>query len=130
MTHRDRWLQYDVMGEFGFGQSFRLQTHEENRFLIAAVEATGVRAGLYVQYPGLQKLKLDKLFASRTLQIREKYLKLMSELVRSRLSTGKDLQSDLFANVIDAKDPETGKGFSEDELWAESRFLLIAGRYQ
>ncbi|KAL9057986.1 MAG: hypothetical protein Q9162_001978 [Coniocarpon cinnabarinum] len=128
MTQRCRWLQYDVMGEFGFGQSFRLQKSPDNRFLIDAVEATGFRAGLYVQYPALQNLKLDKLFAWRTLRIRDNYLRLMSELVKSRLAADKNSQNDLFSFVIDAKDPETGRGFTESELWAESRFLLIAGR--
>ncbi|KAL9090556.1 MAG: hypothetical protein Q9159_001900 [Coniocarpon cinnabarinum] len=127
MTQRCRWLQYDVMGEFGFGQSFRLQKSPDNRFLIDAVEATGFRAGLYVQYPALQNLKLDKLFAWRTLRIRDNYLRLMSELVKSRLAADKNSQNDLFSFVIDAKDPETGRGFTESELWAESRFLLIAG---
>jgi len=50
----------------------------------------------------------------------------MSKLVRTRLANKSPL-NDLFANVEAAKDPETGEGFTEDELWAESRFLLIAG---
>jgi cytochrome P450 len=59
--------------------------------------------------------------------MRERYLKLMSQLVKSRLASGKDSHRDLFSWVIDAKDPEAGNGFTENELWAESRFLLIAG---
>ena len=53
----------------------------------------------------------------------------MGRLVRERLSTEKDSQNDLFSFLVDAKDPETGKGFTESELWAESRFLLIAGKH-
>lgn len=127
MTERCRFLGYDVMGEFGFGQSFELQSSPKNHFLIDAVEATGLKAGIYVQYPRLAALKLETFLARRTAKMREKYLELMANLVKSRLAAEKGSQQDLFSWVVDAKDPETGKGFSESELWAESRFLLIAG---
>lgn len=127
MTDRCRHLGYDIMGEFGFGQSFELQMKEDNHFLIEAVTATTNKAGVYVQYPALANLKLEWLFYKKGLWMREKYLQLMSNLVKSRLSAGKDSRNDLFSFIADAKDPETGLGFSESELWAESRFLLIAG---
>ncbi|KAF7959196.1 hypothetical protein EAE96_002711 [Botrytis aclada] len=127
MTKRCRYLGYDVMGEFGFGQSFELQKNSKNDFLIKAVEATSMKAGVYVQYPRLTTLKLETILARRTTKMRERYLELMAGLVRTRLASGKGSHQDLFSFVIDAKDPDTGKGFSENELWAESRFLLIAG---
>ena len=128
MTDRCRHLGYDIMGEFGFGQSFELQLKEDNRFLIEAVTATTNKAGVYVQYPALASLKLEKLLYQRGLGMREKYLQLMSNLVRSRISKEKDAKNDLLYFLADAKDPETGLGFTEDEIWAESRFLLIAGK--
>ena len=129
MTDYCRYLQYDVMGEFGFGQSFELQTKTDNRFLIDAVTATGLKAGVFVQYPKLQYLQLDKLLYRKGLWMREKYLQLMARLVKERLIAEKDSQNDLFSFLVDAKDPETGRGFTESELWAESRFLLIAGQF-
>ncbi|EKG16603.1 Cytochrome P450 [Macrophomina phaseolina MS6] len=129
MTDCCRHLGYDIMGEFGFGQTFHLQTSDENRFLIDAVTATSHKAGVYVQYPELQKLRLEALFYRRGLEMRRKYLELMSNLVKNRLAAGKSSRNDLFSFIVDAKDPETGVGFSEDELWAESRFLLIAGAF-
>lgn len=127
MTDSSRHLQYDVMGEFGFGQSFHLQTKSDNHFLIDAVTATSHKAGVYVQYPKLAYLQLDKLLYRKGLEMRAKYLRLMSDLVKTRMAAEKDSQHDLFAFLVDAKDPETGIGFTESELWAESRFLLIAG---
>ena len=128
MTECCRHLQYDIMGEFGFGQSFQMQTKPDNHFLIAATLATGRKAGVYVQYPRLQNLHLDKLLYRRVIRIREQFLQLMARLVRERLSAEKGSQNDLFSFLIDAKDPETGRGFTQNELWAESRFLLIAGK--
>lgn len=127
MTEFCRHLQYDIMGEFGFGQSFQLQTKPDNHFLIDATTATSRKAGVYVQYPRLQYLHLEKLLYRKGILIREKFLKLMARLVRERLSAEKGSQNDLFSFLVDAKDPETGRGFTENELWAESRFLLIAG---
>ena len=34
-----------------------------------------------------------------------------------------------FYYLLDAKDPETGVGFSTTELWGESNVLLIAGKH-
>lgn len=128
MTARSRFLQYDVMGEFGFGQSFHLQTKPDNHFLIDAVTATSRKAGAIVQYPKLGYLQLEKLFYRKGLEMRAKYLRLMGDLVKSRVTAEKDSQHDLFSFLVDAKNPETGVGFTESELWAESRFLLIAGK--
>jgi len=36
-------------------------------------------------------------------------------------------QKDIFSFVSEARDPETGQGFSSAELFAESRVLLLAG---
>lgn len=127
MTKCCRHIGYDIMGDFGFGQSFELQEKSENRFLLDAVVATSRKAAVYLHYPALAKLQLEKLIARRTIWMREKYLKLMSRLVKSRLEADKNLYNDLFSFLVEAKDPETGEGFTESELWAESRFLLIAG---
>ena len=127
MTQSCKYLQYDIMGEFGFGQSFQLQTRPENHFLIDAGRATSCKAGIYIQYPRLKYLQLDKLLYRNQIWIRERFQQLMARLVRERVSTTSVSQNDLFSFLVDAKDPETGDGFTESELWAESRFLLIAG---
>ena len=128
MTECCRYIGYDIMGDFGFGQSFELQTKADNRFLMDAVVATSRKAAIYLHYPALAKLRLERLLSQKTVLMREKYLKLMSDLVKSRLEADKNLHNDLFSFLINAKDPETGQGFTESELWAESRFLLIAGK--
>ena len=129
MTQCCRHIGYDIMGDFGFGQSFGLQERNDNRFLMDAVVATSRKAAVYLHYPALANLKIEKLLGRRTMAMREKYLNLMSYLVKSHLDADKNVQNDLFSFLVDAKDPETGSGFTESELWAESRFLLIAGKY-
>lgn len=113
MTEYCRHLQYDIMGEFGFGQSFQLQTKTDNHFLIDATTATSRKAGVYVQYPRLQYLHLEKLLYRKGTWLSEQFLQLMARLVRERLSAEKGSQNDLFSFLVDAKDPETGRGFTE-----------------
>lgn len=45
---------------------------------------------------------------------------------RTKLGVDVD-RKDFFYYLLNAKDPETGKGFSMDELWGESNLLIIAG---
>jgi cytochrome P450 len=45
-----------------------------------------------------------------------------------RTKMGLDVdRKDFFYYLLNAKDPETGRGFSKDELWGESNLLIIAG---
>lgn len=39
---------------------------------------------------------------------------------------GVDYKKDFFHYLLDAKDPETGKGFDIKELWSEANVLMIA----
>lgn len=45
---------------------------------------------------------------------------------RTKLGLDTD-RKDFFYYLLNAKDPETGKGFTMDELWGESNLLIIAG---
>ena len=127
MTDNCRHLTYDIMGEFGFGQTFGLQTSDENRFIIEAIHIVVSQAGVYVQYPQLKKFNLHKIFYMRSWRMGAKFYDLIGRMVHERVTKGTHAKKDLFSFVIDVKDPETGQGLSETELAAESRFLLIAG---
>jgi cytochrome P450 len=129
MTHCSGHLQYDVMGKFGFGQSFEMQKKPDNHFLLDVVDAICLRGGIYVQYPRLRYLIIDKLLAWRTSVLRSKYAALITSLVQARYAAEKDSQSDLYGTLSDVTNPENGLSFSDEELWAESRFLLIAGKF-
>jgi len=45
---------------------------------------------------------------------------------RTKLGLDVD-RKDFFYHLLNARDPETGLGFSTDELWGESNLLIIAG---
>jgi cytochrome P450 len=115
------------MGEFGFGKSFEMLDKPDNHFIIHAIAASNLRTSIYCQFPQLSKLKLEKVLYPRGSEMRRKFLDLTRGFAEERVAQNKDSKSDLFRFVVDAKDPETGEGFSMDELWAESKFLIVAG---
>ena len=127
MTDCCKYLGFDIMGQLGFGQSFELQTKPDNRFLIEAVTAASHRSGVYLQYPELARLKLEKVLYPRVARMRQKFAQLITYLIKTRLQADESSQRDLFSFMADAKDPETGQGFSEQELWSESRVIVLAG---
>jgi cytochrome P450 len=129
MTEQCKYLGFDIMGEFGFGQSFQLLDKPDNRFLIDAVTAASHRSAVYGQFPDLAKAKLDKILYPGVSSMRMKYMHLMSRLLQERLKAETDghAKRDLFSFIVNATDSETGRGFSQAELWSEARFLLIAG---
>ena len=129
MSDQCKYLGFDVMGEFGFGSSFELLDKPDNRFLINAVTAASTRSAVYGQFPDLAKAKLDKILYPNASAMRERFMSLMARLLQDRLQAERDGSNkrDLFSFIINATDSETGRGFSETELWSEARFLLIAG---
>jgi cytochrome P450 len=57
-----------------------------------------------------------------------KYMQYSKSQALERTKLGLDVdRKDFFYYLLNAKDPETGKGFSMDELWGESNLLIIAG---
>ena len=96
MTACCRHLQYDVIDEFGFDQSFELQTEMDNYFLLDAVTTITHKASVYVQCPKLQYLQLDKLLYRKGLWMREKYLKLMGRLLKASFDKEAFPQRSLF----------------------------------
>lgn len=56
------------------------------------------------------------------------YMAYSRSLAASRQKLGLDTdRKDFFYYLLNARDPETGKGFTTPELWGESNLLIIAG---
>ena len=50
-----------------------------------------------------------------------------NERAKERTQLGHDSKKDFFYYLLNAKDPESGKGLSTPELWGEANVLMIAG---
>ena len=129
MTTLARYYATDVMGEFGFGKSFEVQTSDENRFLMKATDGATVVAGIYCQYPKLKRYGLGSLAAIAGMATKEQFGRLAKKLIDERLSEKHEKKADLLHFITGTGDRKVDEPFSMDEVWAESRFTLIAGKF-
>ncbi|TGO83317.1 hypothetical protein BPOR_0665g00040 [Botrytis porri] len=124
-------MSFDVMGEFGFGQSFNLQTSSENHFLFGIIPGILTRGGILLQCQAFQKIGIERIFYRKVHTAVRKYHSTVSKLVADRLKEDKNAKSDLFSFIFDAQYSNNGK--HEDiktmmisELFTDSGFLLAA----
>jgi hypothetical protein len=111
------------MGELSFGKSFNL-IEGENRHLPVLMEDTADYSNfngyaLAWFFLGLTKLLLPKLDAARTA-----FLNFVIPYIDKRMKM-ENAKKDFFHHLIDAKDPDTGEGFSLPELWGETTVLMV-----
>ena len=78
--------------------------------------------------PGLLSLKLDKIAFRGLANKVQEFRALSKAQVDWRLDKGQNIRTkDLFAYLIEAKDPETGERLTEEQVIAETGSLLLAG---
>lgn len=115
------------MGQLGFGRAFCMQEIPDNQFIIDAIAASNIRTSIYAQFPELAKFKLEKILYPNGVKMRQRFLSVTREFAESKSKLDRNHKKDLFSFVVEAKDPETGQGFSSSELWSETKFLIVAG---
>jgi cytochrome P450 len=76
----------------------------------------------------IKTLGLNKLLFSKIYNMRMEYMAYSKAQAAERSKIGLDTdRKDFFYYLLNARDPETGKGFTGPELWGESNLLIIAG---
>ena len=79
--------------------------------------------------PWLHQSGADRMLFRKLYTDREKYLAFSRKQVMERTKGSVDpTRKDIFHHLLRAKDPESGEGFSQRELWGESNTLIIAGK--
>jgi hypothetical protein len=115
------------MGELSFGASFNL-IKGENRHLPDLMEDAADYGNFNANmltwwFLGISKLLLPKLEASRAAM-----LNFIIPFIDRRMKM-EDTKKDFFHHLIDAKDPDTGEGFSLPELWGETSVLMVVSHF-
>jgi cytochrome P450 len=122
------YMSYDVLGDICYGESFNTLETSENRFALSLVATSSKFHYLNGQMPGLKKLGLDRILFRDLRANRSRFMAYSRARLQKRMRIGTDTdRRDFFYYLLKAKDPETGLGFSQQELWGESNVLLIAG---
>ena len=114
------------MAELVFGKSFNMLGVADNRFIIELIQVAAFRVGVCLQMPILAAWNLDKIFTPSVRKLRDQYVSVSRVLAVDRMNMNSKRQ-DLFSHILAARDPQTGKGFTMDEIWGESTLLIVAG---
>jgi len=121
------YISFDLMAELVFGKAFHMLDLVDNRFIIDLIQVAAFRVGVCLQMPRLAIMNLDKIFTPNVRKLRDQYVGVSKKLAVDRMNMDSK-RRDLFSHILAARDPQTGKGFTMDEIWGESTLLIIAGK--
>ncbi|KAL2255764.1 hypothetical protein VTK26DRAFT_2742 [Humicola hyalothermophila] len=138
------YLSFDIMADVVFGASYNLLQHPKFRYVVECIDKSNVRMSFLIEWPSFARLKIDKYMFRDAIFARNRFIKFVSRVVGDRLGRMKSAtpcsaesakpspassadSGDVFSNLAAAKDPETGSGFTANEIAAESTTLIVAG---
>ena len=113
---------------FGFGASFKLQTESTNRGAALGIKAAVRPSGIYSEAPWTRIFKWHESAQYKGGWTSPRWGEYVREMITKRISKRKDAHPDVFQFFAETKDAESGQEFKVDDLWAESRLFLIAGK--
>lgn len=123
------YLSFDLMATFIFSGKYNMLEREQYRYVVQCIEASNIRVSSLLQAPILKSFRMDKLLFPRAIASRNMFLGFVGKLLRDTKKNDRSQRKDLFEMLSHAKDPETGKGFSPEEIIAESVTLVVAGMH-
>jgi cytochrome P450 len=132
-TQRDMsaWTGYvtsDTMGDVTFNRNWNVLQSSENRGILEILPQGVSGLNLSGHMPHLLTLKIDQIIFRKLTAGTYRFKELSAEQSTWRLQNAHNIKTpDLFAALLDARDPETGLGFTQEELISEAGLLIIAG---
>ena len=128
VSDQANYLTFDIMGDLCFGKAFGMLERPDNRFAIDLIGNAAHRHLICGTYLPIHEYHLDKVLFRKIAAGRSRYMQYSKQQAGERMKMGLDVErKDFFYHLLNAKDPETGKGFTTPELWGESNLLIIAG---
>jgi cytochrome P450 len=127
MSEWSNYLAFDLMATFIFSGKYNMLEREQYRYVMQCIEESNIRVSSILQAPILKAFRLDKLLFPRAIVARNMFLGFVGKLLRDTKKNDRSQRKDLFEMLSHAKDPETGIGFSREEIIAESVTLVVAG---
>ncbi|KAI1821180.1 isotrichodermin C-15 hydroxylase [Xylaria intraflava] len=122
------YLAMDILGDLSFGKAFHMLEQPDNRYALDLVSLATTRHLICGTMRVIEKLHLDRVLFRKIATGRAKYMAYSKAQLTERTKLGDDTdRRDFFYHLLQARDPETGQGFSMPELWGESNLLIIAG---
>jgi cytochrome P450 len=127
MGERFSWLTFDIMGELCFGRSFGMLTSPAQRFVTDLISKATHNHYICGNYLPIRFMGLGRLLFPTIARDRWRFIEHSRACANERMGLDVAAKKDFFYYLLNAKDPETGRGFSTKELWGEANVLMIAG---
>lgn len=127
MSEWCNYLAFDLMATFIFSGKYNMLEREQYRYVVKCIEESNIRVASILQAPILKAFRMDKIFFPRAIIARNMFLGFVGKLLRDTKKNDRTQRKDLFEMLSHAKDPESGRGFSTEEIIAESVTLVVAG---
>ena len=139
-----RWATFfgfDFVSDLGYGRPFGMLDNEENRWVPKVLQ----NASVFIYYVGylpfidlvrpLMGSAIQDYIGGQEAADSLKYTKLANDRLAERMDlekqhkeSGKELdRKDTFHYLLNSRDPVTGKGFTTEQLQADSALILAAG---
>lgn len=138
MSKYSTYFAYDVMGDLVFGKRFDCMTSDEHRHVPELITSSSYMlnwvAHLPLQFivrPILCSATLINWIGGEQAKAEHEFVSYASECVRERMSKehgeSKQGRKDMMHYILNARDAETGQGFTSQQLDAEATLLISAG---
>jgi cytochrome P450 len=132
---------FDFIADLGYGQSFHMLENDENRWIPDCLKS----ASIWIYYVGylpfidfvrpLMGSSIQDYIGGQAAADSLKYTDLANSRLKERMDMEKDLEQtgkesdrkDTFHYLLGSKDPITGKGFTTEQLQADSALIIAAG---
>ncbi|KAE8396217.1 cytochrome P450 [Aspergillus alliaceus] len=129
MAHWSACMVFDVLGEVCFGKSFEASSSDKNHFFIPLMGLNVRTLNICGQMPVLRHIGVEWFLRRGTSADRQKQLAFSRKQLTDRLAVNKETSKrrDIIYYLQQARDPETGEGYSQMEMLGEANLLLGAG---
>lgn len=127
MSKLSNYFAFDTMADLIFGMEYNMLGSTRWRYVCDAIESSNERMGPVLQLPALRSPLLDFTLFRNSIQDRTRFLRFVGGMLRMRRGMADTQKNDLFSRLVKAVDPETGTGFTREQIEAESTTLIVAG---
>ncbi|KAJ5246983.1 benzoate 4-monooxygenase cytochrome P450 [Penicillium chermesinum] len=127
MVHWSACVIFDVLGEICFGNTFNTARSDENTFFFPLMKLNVRILNICGQMPLLRHLGVDRYMRWGTAANRDRQVDFSRKQLSTRLAANPTQRRDIIYYLQLARDPETGQGYSVQELIGEVTLLLGAG---
>lgn len=127
MVHWSACLIFDALGEICFGKTFNTSISDENTFFFPLMALSVRIMNICGQMPILRRFGFEKYMRYGTAANRDRQIAFSRKQLATRLAANPTQRRDIVYYLQLARDPDTGKGYSVQELISEVTLLLGAG---